>query len=419
VNHHRPTPLTAAGGAPGRTHFRLDPGRHHLNHGSYGAVPSRTIDHRAALTQQLESNPFRWFEELQLRHATMRAAIAPFVGAMSNEIAMVTNASAAASSVYASIPLRPGDEVLLTDHVYGAVAMGAARYARSWGATVRIARVPLDADAAESCNVILEAVTGRTRLVVVDHISSATARRFPVDELVAALAERDVTVVIDGAHAMGILPQAAVRAPHVVWFGNLHKYACAPRGAAVIVAQGALAQRLVPIIDSWGADLAYPDRFDLQGSSDSTGFLSAAHAIATLDDLFGWDRIRHYSAELSTWAAEAIANELAPLMHTTPLPEVGMPVPQHRLLQLPAGVAADAASARTLKDRLAAEAQCEVGVSSWEGTGFIRISAHVYNEASDYEHFIEHAIPIIATVASSKTPALSTLPVAKPLQATN
>jgi len=399
VTAKRPAALATIHGVHGREEFRLDPGRRHLNHGSYGAVPSRTIDHRAALIERLEANPFRWFEELPPRHASMRAAIAGYVGAPTDEIAMVANASAAASAVYASIPLHPHEEVLLTDHTYGAVAMGAQRYARHWGATVRTVPVPLAARSDEALATILDAVTERTRMVVVDHISSATARLFPVLELVDALAARDIIVVIDGAHSLGILPQAAVRAEHVVWFGNLHKYPCAPRGAAVLVAQGDLAQRLVPIIDSWGAELPYPERFDLQGSIDSTGFLSVAHAIDTLDELFGWDRIRNYSAELGTWATETVARALAELMDADPIADVGMPVPQQPLLRLPPGVAADAVGARLLKDRLATEADCEVGVSSWNGTGFIRISAHAYNEAADYEQFVARGIPVIASLS--------------------
>lgn len=394
----RPTPLLSAEGTTGRDEFRLDPARRHVNHGSYGAVPARTIDFRTRLTEELEGNPFRWFEELPPRHAAVREALSAFAGAPADEIAMVTNASAAASSVYASLRLAPGDEVLLTDHIYGAVAMGARRIAGQWGAQLRVAPVPLAADEDETLAAVLAAVTDRTRLVIVDHISSATARLFPVQRLVDALADRDLVVLVDGAHALGILPASAVRARNAIWFGNLHKYPCAPRGAAVLVAQGELAQRLVPVIDSWGAELPYPARFDLQGAIDTTGFLSSAHAIDTLGSLFGWDRIRAHSRDLGAWAADLLADALAPLMDTSPLPERGMPIAEQPLLRLPDGVAADPVGARLLKDRLAAEAGCEVGVASWKGTGFVRISAHVYNQADDYEQLVERGIPVIASL---------------------
>ena len=404
-----PAPLRSSTGRSGREEFRLDPRRRHLNHGSYGAVPGRTIDHRAALLNELEANPFRWFEHLPQQHALARAALAPFVGADAEEIAMVPNASAAASVVMSSLPLDADAEVIVTDHVYGAVAMGVARAARRAGARAVTVRVPLAAQAEETLELILSAVTARTRLLVIDQISSPTARGFPVDELALALTDSGIVVAVDGAHALGVLPAPAVRAPHVVWFGNLHKYACAPRGAAVLVAQGRLAQNLYPLIDSWGAEQPYPQRFDSQGSIDTTGFLSAPHAIDTMDALFGWDRIRHYSADFGAWAASAVAAELETLGGPTPIPRVGLPVPQQPLLRLATGIAIDGPSARALKERLSAEADCEVGVSTWRGQGFVRLSGHVYSESADIEQFIERGIPVIASMAATADETLSTV----------
>lgn len=311
---------------------------------------------------------------------------------------MVANASAAASAVFASLPLTSGDEVVVTNHSYASVAMGAHRYARQSGATIQTADVALDAEASQTLRAILDRITDHTRLVIVDQISSATARRFPVDELVAALSDREIVIVIDGAHALGALPTPAVRAPRVVWFGNAHKYACAPSGAAVLIAQGELAQSLMPVIDSWGSGLPFPGRFDLQGTIDSTGFVSAPHAIETLEVLFGWDRIRTYTEEILSWATYEVANALSELMDEDPDPVVGMPSPAQRLLRLPPGVASDGPRAHSLKERFAHEADCEVGVFSWEGTGFLRLSAHIYNEADDYEQFIERGLPIVASL---------------------
>lgn len=389
-------------GVRGRDEFSLDPHQRHLNHGSYGAVPSRSIDHRATLTAQMEANPSQWFEDLPQQHNAARRALAPFVGAAADELAMVTNASAAASALLASFILSCGDEVVLTNHTYASVAMGAQRHAHQRNAAIRVAQVPLEANAGEALAAILEQVTDRTRLVFLDHISSATARQFPVDDIVEALSDRDIVIAIDGAHALGTLATPAVLAPRVVWFGNVHKFACAPRGAAVLVAQGDLAQSLMPVIDSWGANLVFPHRFDFQGTIDSTAFLSAAHAIDTLEGLFGWDRIRRYSTELGMWAAQEIATALGPLMDDDPLPDVGMPSPAQRMLRLPAGVAIDGPRAHALKIRFARETNCEVGVFAWEGTGYIRLSAHVYNEAEDYEQFIECGLPIIAELRSLK-----------------
>src|SRR5699024_7370123 len=129
--------------------------------------------------------------------------LANFVGAPATEIATVQNASAAARAVFGSVKLSAGDEIIVSDHVYGAVEMGAERLARRWQARVISAHVPRDSSKAEAADCILRAVTSRTRMIVVDHISSATARFFPAEEIVAAVAGRNIVVLIDGAHALG------------------------------------------------------------------------------------------------------------------------------------------------------------------------------------------------------------------------
>src|SRR5699024_3488567 len=144
-----------------------------------------------------------------------------------------------------------------------------------------------------------------------------------------------------------------------IWFGNLHKYPCAPRGAAVLVAQGDLAQQLYPVIDSWGTNDPFPDRFDIQGAVDNTGFLASVHAIDTLEKLFGWANIRQYSARLATAATEIVAPQLGYLLDKDPVVDVGVPVAEQALLRLPSGVASNPDGARLLKDRLATDAQCE------------------------------------------------------------
>lgn len=392
-------------GVRGWAEFSLTASRKHLNHASFGAVPTRTLEHQAELKERLESNPHAWFADLPAMHAATRASLAAFVGAPADEIAMVPNASAAASIALSSVPLARGDEVLLTDHAYGAVAMGVERQARRSGANARTVSVPLAAGEDEALRVVLDNVSTRTKVVVVDQVSSPTARLLPVARIAEGLMQNDVVVVVDGAHALGTFPHAAIRAPNVIWFGNLHKYFCAPRGSAVLVAQGDLAGRLEPLIDSWGSGLPFPQNFDTQGTLDSTGFLASAHAVRTLEALFTWDRIRAHSRALGGWARSLIEAELSRITTTSQVPRhhgepqaslhVGMPVLEQPLLRLPPGVATDGASATELRDSFRQKADCEVGVSTWRGVGFIRISPHAYNTADDYEYFVERALPII------------------------
>lgn len=406
-----PAPLTSTEGTTGREEWALDPAKRHLNHGSYGAVPRRTLEHQTVLKEELERNPLRWFDSLPERLAAERAALAPFLGAPAHELAVIPNASAGASAVLASTRFQPGDEILVTDHIYGSVLMAAERAARRDGAVVRTVPIPLAAGPRETLELITGGVGPRTRMLIVDHVSSATARAFPVEDLVSALAEAEVAVVVDGAHAPGLLDspaRAADGSDRVVWFGNLHKFASAPRAAAVLVARGETAARLHPPIDSWGAMLDFPERFDQQGTNDMTGFLSASYGIGELERLFGWQRIRDYAAELGAYAVSIIAPALEALQDAPARPEVGMAQPAQPLLRLPDGIVTDGASQRLLKNRLSAEADVEAGIMVWRGQGFLRISAHAYTVAADYEQLVERGIPVIASMArsgASRSPA--------------
>ena len=400
----RPTPLTTTENTTGSQEWALDPSKRHINHGSYGAVPRRTLEHQARLKRELESNPLRWFDGLPERLAAERAALAPFVGAAAHEIAVIPNASAGASVMFANLRLSAGDEVLTTDHVYGSVFMGALRFAQRFDATARMVAIPLAADPSETAELIIAAFTARTRILIIDHIASATARGFPIEALIAAADARGITVLVDGAHALGIVEQPARStegSPSTAWFGNLHKYTASPRAAAVLVARGEFAQALYPLIDSWGLPLAYPERFDQQGSNDMTGFLSASYGIGEIERLFGWDRLRRYAAELSEYAVSIIAPALGRLQDADPLVPLGMLQPLQRLLRLPAGVAVDGDSARLLKNRLSAEAGIEAGIMPWNGDGYLRLSAHAYNDASDYEQFVERGVPVVADIMRS------------------
>lgn len=396
--------LVAVSGEPGRELFALDPAVRHVNHGSYGASLRTTLAYQASLKGELDANPMRWFENLPPRHAEVRDQLAGFLRVPSQTLAWVPNASAASTVVFSSIEFSEGDEVVLTNHAYGAVAHGIRRLVERRGARVVWVAVPLWADEAETVALLLAAVNERTRAVVLDQISSATARHFPVNAVATALADTDILVVIDGAHGFGILDQPVVPGANVIWFGNLHKYGCAPRGAAVLSAHGEIAQQLWPVIDSWGAAQPFPERFDQQGSLDSTAFLSAAHALTSMENSFGgWARIRAYSEEMGRYGADLLVEALASISDDDPAVNVGMPVAQQPLVRLPRGVAHDAPGARALKDAFAASG-FEVGVSAFEGRGYVRISAHAYNVADDFEALAESAPAIMLDSAARRSP---------------
>ncbi|GAA2659981.1 aminotransferase class V-fold PLP-dependent enzyme [Streptomyces aculeolatus] len=399
-----PRPLLLADGRPAAEGWSLDPAMKHLNHGSFGAVPLAAQERQNLLRAEMERSPVVWFPALPRRVAAARVDIAAFLHVTSDDLALVPNASAGISAVYAALPPRRGREIVVTDHGYGAVTMGAERLARRWGGRVRTARVPLEADEAQAYEAIAAELGPSTGLVVVDHITSATARRMPVERLGAEARDRGIPLLVDGAHAPGLIDAPLDRLTCDFWVGNLHKWACAPRGTAALVARGPLRERLYPLIDSWGAADPYPDRFDQQGTVDVTGYLAAPAAIGFVEATWGWPVVRRYIDDLAGYGervigaafAESTGGSGAGAGGVGGVVDVGMPVPGMRLVRLPPGLAATRDEADALRDRTAGELGVEAAYTSFGGTGYLRLSAHVYNTAADYEYFAEVCVPVLA-----------------------
>ncbi|MEV7784893.1 aminotransferase class V-fold PLP-dependent enzyme [Streptomyces sp. NPDC088106] len=390
-----PRPLLLADGRPAARAWSLDPALRHLNHGSFGAVPLAAQERQNELRTEMERAPVVWFPELPQRLAAARAGLAAFLGTDPGDLALVPNASAGVSVVYAGLERRGGGEIVVTDHGYGAVTMGAERLARRWGGRVRTARVPLDADEERAYEAVMAEVGESTGLLVIDQITSATARRLPVERIGAEARRRGVPLLVDGAHAPGLVAAPLSGLTCDFWAGNLHKWGCAPRGTAALVARGPLRDALYPLIDSWGAHDPYPDRFDQQGTVDATHYLAAATALDFVDGTWGWPAARRYMDELAGYAEQVVGAAFASLTGADAHVDVGMPVPGMRLVRLPDGLAGSRVTADALRDRAAAELGVEAAFTSFGGAGYVRLSAHVYNTAEDYEYFAERCVPVL------------------------
>ena len=398
-----PRPLLLADGTPAERAWSLDPDLKHLNHGSFGAVPLVAQERQELLRVEMERSPVVWFPALPERLAATRARLAAFLRVDAGDLALVPNASAGASVVFAALTLRPGGEIVVTDHGYGAVTMGAERLARRFGGRVRTAHVPLDADEERAYEAVAAEFTDATQLVVVDQITSATARRLPVERIGAEARRRGIPVLVDGAHAPGLLDAPLDGATYDFWTGNLHKWGCAPRGTAALVARGPLREELYPLIDSWAAAEPFPDRFDQQGTIDATAYLAAPTALDFVERTWGWPAARRYMDELADYGAALIGAAFAGTAGADTAVDVGMPVPGMRLVRLPDGLAADRLQADALRDRVARELGVEAAFTSFGGAGFMRLSAHVYNTAADYEYFAEECVPVLGAWARENT----------------
>lgn len=393
-----PGPLVTAEGRPARDLWALDPQVRHLNHGSFGGVPLAAIEEQRRLLAAMHANPVRWFAELPARVAGARARVSDQLGTDADCLAFVTNASAAFSVLCRSVELPPGGEILLTDHGYGAVAMAAHRWAERIGGRVVVVPVDLAADENDAAAAIVGAFTERTALVVVDQITSPTARRLPIDAICRAARDRGIVSVVDGAHAPMLLPAAQAEGDPDYWFGNLHKFGCAPTGAGVLVPRDGLGDSLFPLIESWGTPLGFPGRFDQQGTSDVTAWLAASTAIGEIEQQLGWGQVRDYVTALADYGQHTIGAAMSSALGHDVRVEVGMPVGPMRLIALPDGLAGNEDDAQVLRNAVLDRLGVACAFTYFRGRGYLRISAHAYNVADDYDDAAERLVPLLASL---------------------
>lgn len=362
--------------------FSLDPALSQLNHGSFGAVPIPVQRAQRRLREEMEANPVSFFTRgLTDRLGHVRRHIAGFVGADPDGTALISNTTAGVEIVLSSIGIREGDEILLTDHGYGAVALAAQRLRARTGAVVREVALPITATDDEVIDRIVSAVRrGRTRLAIVDQVTSPTARLMPVSELAAAMRELGVAVLVDGAHAPGMLPLDvdAIRADF--WVGNLHKWAFAPRPTAVLVAAPEHRGSIEPLVVSFEQPRGYPAAVEYGGTLDYTAWLAAPTGIHLMRTL-GLERLRRHNGDLADNAQRAVAAAVradpAELVRSEPV--------SMRIVPLPPGIATTQPSALAVRDRLFNEYGCEVQVGPWRDRGYIRVSAQIYNTEADID----------------------------------
>lgn len=374
-----PEPIPGA-----RLFFSLDPSVSYLNHGAFGAVPISVQRAQQRLRDEMEANPLRFFTQgLAERIAHTRRHLATFLGADPDGTALVGNATTGVAVVLQSLGLRPGDEVLTTDHGYGAVALAVERECARTGAAHRCLPVPLGAGDEEIVEIVRAGLRpGRTRLLIVDQLTSPTARLFPAAAIVGVARERGVPVLVDAAHAPGMLPVTVASIGADFWVGNLHKWAYAPRGTAALVVSEPWRERIQPLVVSWEQHRGYPARIEWQATLDYTGWLAAPVGLFTLRSL-GVDRVRAHNAALAAYGQRVVGDALG--VAPADLPDPGGPTVAMRLVPLPPGVATTIDAADELRARIAERLGTEVSVAGWNGRGWLRLCAQVYNAPEEYD----------------------------------
>jgi isopenicillin-N epimerase len=291
----------------------------YLNHGSFGACPTAILEHQRELRDAMEREPTHFHaRELPKRLAAARDALGPFVGAAADDLAFVVNATAGVNTVVRSLELRPGDELLTTDHAYGACWKTMEYVAARAGAKVVVAKVPFPvASDDEIVAPILAAVTPRTRLALIDHVTSPTALVFPVARIVRELDARRVDTLVDGAHALGMVPIDLASMAPAYYTANAHKWLCAPKGAAFLFVRRDRQRAIHPLVISHGYDPALRDakfrtEFDWTGTSDPTAWLAIPACIRFLEAQIdgGWPALMARNHALALRARDILREAL-------------------------------------------------------------------------------------------------------------
>lgn len=389
--------------------WRLDPEVTHLNHGSFGAAPIEVLAYQQELRDQLESNPVSFMlEDYQQRLEQQRDAVADFVGGDREGLVFVPNATYGVNSVLRSLEpqLGEGDEILVTDHGYNACRQAVEVTAAATGAKVTVASVPFPIERpAQVTEAVLAAVTDRTRLVLVDHITSPTAVVFPVADIVAQL-EPDIPVLVDGAHAPGMVALDLSVLGASFYTANCHKWLCAPKGAALLHVAEPHRDAMTAVSISHGRNGQWPGsgsdfhaRFDWTGTDDPTARLSIATAIEVMGEHHrdGWPGLRQANHELAL-AGSAIVAQALGCERPAPADMVGSIV----ALPLPDLTGPVDSLFDDLARRLRSNHKIEAPAFIWPDAPrrFVRVSAQAYNRLDDYERLAQALTIELAQSAS-------------------
>jgi isopenicillin-N epimerase len=407
---------------PFRELWSLRAGVTFLNHGSFGPSPVAVQDERDRWSRDIESEPMDWFvRRLETELDRVREELARFVGAKAKDLLFVDNATVGMNLVARSLPLQPGDEILANDHEYGAVLRIWRRRCEETGAVLKIARPPdrlVSPD--DFVEPIREAITDRTRLIVVSHVTSASAVIVPVERVCAIARERGVPVCVDGPHAPAAVPIDLDRLGCDFYTASLHKWLAAPFGTGFLWVRPRHQPRLQPVVTSWGGSLAgraphWHDEFNWSGTRDYGPWLAIPAAIRFFRELpqderraqwlraalsewgpapgelpgfdsataDGWALFRAYSHRLAARArrlVEGVTGLAAPIpdspqwygpMISLPLPDT-LPVVSHGTMH-------------PLQHALWTEHRIEAPIVQWRDRRWIRVSCHFYNTPEDLD----------------------------------
>ena len=367
-------------------YWSLDPAIVFLNHGSFGACPRPILALQQQLRQRIERQPLQFFgRDLEDLLDQARIDLAAFVGADADDLAFVPNATTGINTILRSLTFEPGDELLTTNQEYNACRNALEFVAARSGAKIVVAEVPYPIESAQQAiEPILQAVSSKTRLALLDHITSQTGLVFPIAEIIHLLTAQGVDTLIDGAHAPGMVALDLSKIAPTYYSANAHKWLCSPKGAAFLYVQRDRQDKIRPLTISHGANSPRRDRarfrleFDWTGTDDPTAYLCVPEAIRFMGSLLpgGWSEL------MANNRAKAIAARkiLCEILKVAP------PCPNEMIGAL-ATVPLSDGSHVELQDALLEKFGIEVPIVPYPAAPnrLVRVSAQLYNTLDQYE----------------------------------
>jgi isopenicillin-N epimerase len=371
--------------------FLLDPDIIFLNHGSFGACPRPVFEAYQAWQLRLERQPVlflgREFPELD-RQA--RQSLSAYLGANADDLVYVPNATHGVNIVARSLHLEPGDEILTSDHEYGACDNTWRFLCQKSRARYLHQPIPLPVRSAEEIvEIFWQGVTPRTRLIFLSHLTSSTALRLPIEAICARAREVGILTLIDGAHAPGQINLGLPATGADFYTGNLHKWMMAPKGAAFLHARPEVQTLVEPLVVSWGYSAtpettcgsAFVDQLTWTGTRDPAAALSVPAAIEFMQH-HHWEEVRQACHDLLRPVIERLTAHFG-LVSFYPDP------PQGFFYQMGAVPLPDKTDVRSLKTRLYEEFRVEVPLIEWNGRKLMRISVQGYNTQADLDRLVQ------------------------------
>jgi isopenicillin-N epimerase len=367
-----------------RSQFLLDPNIIFLNHGSFGATPRSVFEAYQNYQLELEREPVLFLgRRANGLLATARAVLAGYLGTQADNLVYLTNATTGINVVARSLPLGPGDEVLTTDHEYGAIDRTWRFLAQKQGFHYINQAIPVPVSTPEEwLDIFWQGVSPRTKVISISHITSPTALIFPIQTLCKRARHAGILTIIDGAHVPGQIDLNLEALDADFYTGNLHKWLCAPKGAAFLYARPDVQHLVEPLVVSWGYESATPgpstfiDYNQWTGTRDIAPFLAVPEAIKFLQNNH-WPEVRAYCHALAADVQQQICK-------ISELPALSAPSPVwfSQMVAAPLPIQTDLSA---LSSFLWDEKKIEVPMIDWNGHKMVRISVQGYNTQTDLD----------------------------------